>query len=627
MGNTEDLRIAVCQMKVVPGRPDLNTEYMIGEIISAGNRGMDIIVFPEMCVPGYLIADMWEDDCFIWDVQAFNEQIWQATKNGVIAIFGSVAIEEGAKGRDGRLRKFNAAFVAQNGKLVGVAIKSLLPNYRFFDDSRHFYSVPDIRDEDAEKFRLSGDYRHAEQFLGIDGYLMPFEVETRIGRIPIGVILCEDMWHEDYPYNPTESLVQNGAEIVFNLSASPWTWQKNRKRHQVVKDLISKCGVPFVYTNNTGPQNIGKNIVIFDGASTVYNKKGDRVLEIEPYADGAFDLILKDDMPVLPPRDQNDQKELFSALECAVREYFAVLPPAMRRVVIGLSGGIDSAVVAAFFAHILGPENVIGINMPSKFNSQATKDIAYEIAMNLGIHYEVIPIQGIVDKIAEATGTPEDSLAYENEQARARMEVLAARAQLLGCLFSCNGNKIELTFGYYTTDGDGAGFMTLLGDMVKREVYQLGDYLNRVVYGREVIPRSCFEIKPSAELKKNQTDPFFYGNLDHRGYHDEMVRAFIDFRKNPEWFLEKYKESSLETELKLEPGTLASHFPDPYDFVRDLEEKWKRFIGTYFKRVKASQIPALSKRALGSDFRESMLSAHFTQRYLKLKEEILGRSE
>jgi len=624
-GKKGNLKISVCQMRVVPGRPDLNAEYMIGEIISAGNRGADVIVFPELCVPGYMIGDYpWEDDCFIRDVQVWNERICQATQNGIIAIFGSVAIQEGAKGKDGRLRKFNAAFVAQNGKLIGFTEKTLPPNYRIFDDSRHFYMMSDIQSEDAEKLRLSGDYRYAKYVMGIHNYLMPFRLETRIGKVAIGVILCEDMWCEDYPYNPTRSLVQNGAEIVFNLSASPWTWQKNQKRHRVVKELISKCGVPFVYVNNTGIQTIGKNIVIFDGSSTVYNKNGDIVFAVDPYKEGTFCVKLKKDMPVLAKRPQDDAKELYLALKCAAVEFFKTMPPSMRRILVGLSGGIDSAVIAAFFAHILGPDKVVGINMPSKFNSSETKNIAAQIAENLSIGYEVKPIQEIVDLLAKTTNTKEESLSYENLQARVRMEILAAEAQNRGCVFSCNSNKVEMAFGYGTLCGDIAGFMALIADLKKLEVYQLGDYLNRVVYGREVIPRACFEIKASAELALNQEDPFDYGNLvTGPGYHDEMVRAFVEFLRNPEWFLEKYLDGTLESELKLEAGRLNRLFPNPIDFIEDLEKGWRRFFASYFKRDKAPFIPIVSKRAFGYDLRESVISAHFTKRYRELKEKIL----
>ena len=622
----EGLRIAVCQMKVVPGRPDINANYMIKEIVSAGYGETDIIVFPEMCVPGYMIGDKWEDDCFVEDVQYWNEKICQATENGAIAIFGSVAseVDQSIKGEDGRIRKFNAAFVAQNGKLAGVTIKSLQPNYRIFDDDRHFFSMRKKRDEEAEQFRLSGGSKGVE-CLSIQNYLQPFLIQTKIGRISIGVILCEDMWHEDYPFNPARSLVENGAELIVNLSASPWTWQKNQKRHRVVKELIPECKVPIVYVNNTGMQNNGKNLIVYDGSSVVYDRDGNVVFEVEPYVNGVFPFELKDVMPAIPLHPQYDTRELHLALRCGAKEYLNFLPPKMRKVYIGLSGGIDSGASAAFYVDILGPENVVGINMPSKFNSQTTQDIARETAENLGIKYEVRPIQEIVNAIAKATNTAEGSLSYENIQARTRMEILAARSQSSGGIYPCNANKVEMAFGYGTLNGDWAGYMAVLGDLVKREVYQLADYMNRAVYGSEVIPKACFEVRPSAELGKDQEDPFYYGSLNHRGYHDEMVRAFTGFRKNSEWFLEMYLNDQLENELKLDPGTLAGHFRNPQDFIEDLEKNWIRFCGSYFKRVVSVPVPIVSKRAFGFDLRESIMPAHFTECYKKLRTIIFRR--
>lgn len=625
MEGLSGLLIAICQMKVIPGRPDLNSEYMIDEIFAAIEKKVDIIIFPEMCVAGYLIGDLWEDNSFVRDVQIHNERIRMATAGGITAIFGSVTIDAGKKGKDGRFRISNSGLVAQDGKWVGLTIKSLQPNYRIFDDDRHFYSMCDVRDEEAEQSRLSEDPAGVE-CLGIHDYLQPFVLETRNGKILAGVVLCEDMWHEDYPYNPTQSLVENGAQVIFNLSASPWTWQKSRKRHLVVKDLISVCQVPLVYVNNTGIQNTGKNIVIFDGGSAVYNESGDIAYETEPYGSGTYIVELQSSMQSKQPRCLDDTSELYLALRCAVGEYFGTLPPPMRKIVIGLSGGIDSALAATFYADILGADSVITVNMPSKFNSETTKSLAAKIAENLGVRYEICPIQKIVDAIAETAGVSEDSPAYESIQAKVRMEILAARAQSVGGVFSSNCNKVEIAFGYGTLYGDMAGFMAIFGDLIKNEIYQLADHMNRNVFQREVIPWECFEISPTAELKMDQKDPFDYGNVNRRGYHDEMIRSFTEFRRNPEWFLERYAKGELEAKLKLEFGTISRLFPDPRDFIKDLEKNWTSFFNSCFKRIQSAPIPIVSKRAFGTDLRESMVSAHFTERYLDIKKLILARA-
>lgn len=619
MNKLNKLKISISQMPVIAGRPDLNRDYIIKEIQQARETASDIIIFPEMCVTGYIIGDLYDDESFIKDAQRCNEQIRIATQGEIIAIWGNITLETKSKGENGRVRKFNSAVVAQNGKWVGYTYKTLHPNYRMFDDDRHFYSMRKLFEEE-----LQASSQDAET-PKITDYFLPFEINTRLGTINIGVILCEDMWHKDYCYNPTQYLVDNGAELIINLSASPWSWQKNRKRHEIVKELLKEAKTPFIYVNNTGLQNTGKNLVVFDGSSTIYDPKGNIIFSVSAYEARTKEFIFSDNMQPIANPSLDDTKELYQAVSCAIREYFQTLPPNYRRVIVGLSGGIDSALTLALYVDVLGKENVAAINMPSRYNSKETRSIAEALAKNLEVAYEVCPIQEIVDLIAQRTNVEVGSASYQNIQARVRMEILAAKAQNTKTVFSSNWNKVEAAFGYGTLYGDMAGFIAPIGDLVKREVYQLADYLNKVIYKKEVIPQSCFEIAPTAELRENQKDPFDYGNLKRRGYHDEMVRAFTDFRLNPEWFLEKYAEDSLEKELKLEPNTLNRLFRTKQDFLNDLEKHWRLFHSSYFKRVQSVPVPIVSKRAFGSDLRESVLSAHFTERYQQLKKIILSR--
>lgn len=618
MNHLNGLKIAVCQMKVAPGLPKRNADYIISESRKAAEKGADIIVFPEMCISGYIIGDIYEDDAFINDVRGQHNRIAEETKEaGIFIIFGSIAVgKEG--GEDGRMSKTNAAFIAHDGKSNLVATKTLQPNYRFFNDDRYFMSTRKIVEKCCS---------HLLYETAMINSLQPVGLSIRGMQISLGVILCEDMWHQDYAVNPSKILCENGAELIINLSASPWTWQKNRKRHQVVRDLLAECRVPFVYVNNTGIQNNGKNIIIFDGSSAIYNRDGGIVYEAVPYEAGAQIVELKDDMSVFEPRKQSDSKELFESITYAIREFFYSFPPNMREVVIGLSGGIDSALSAALLAYVLGPDKVHAVNMPSHYNSLVTQNLAKKIAENLGISYEVRPIGGIVDAIVRATGVDTENLGYENIQARARMEILNAIAQEKGWVFPANWNKVEAAFGYGTLYGDMAGCVAILGDLIKREVRQIADYMNREVFDQEVIPNECINQAPSAELKHNQVDPFDYGNLERRGYHDEMVRAIVTFRKNPEWFLEMYIKGELEKELKLKEGTISGLFPRPIDFINDLEKNWQRYHNSYFKRVQGPPIPVVSKRAFGDDLKESILGPYLTARYLELKANLFIKEE
>lgn len=631
MKNLAGLKMAICQMKVIPGRPDLNADYMIGEIEAAQKRNLDVIVFPEMCVTGYLIADQYEDVFFANDIRIQNERIREASASGITVIFGSLVIDPAKKGEDGRVRRMNSVLAAQNGKWIheqqiGEQTKSLLPNYRIFDDDRYFYSTRKIRDEENEQFRQTGG-KEGDDHLSINNYLQPFPMETSIGEIKVGATACEDMWHDDYMYNPVQFLCENGANIIVNVSASPWSWQKNRKRHSVVKNTLSRCPVPFVYVNNTGMQNNGDNLVAFDGSSTVYNPQGEIAFEIGPYVSGTHDYIFTPEMVAIRHEMPGDTAQLFDALMCMGKEYVNNLPPEMRRIFVGLSGGIDSAVNAALVTLLVGPENTYFINMPmSGVSGERHIEIARQVADNLGSHYESVDITEIVNAVVRATGVEEGTLAWENIQARSRMEVLAARAQKVGGVFTANFNKVEAAFGYGTLYGDIAGFMALIGDLVKREVYQLAYHINREVFGRDVIPRECFDVPPTAELARGQRDPFDYGNLNRRGYHDEMARALVEFRLNPEWFLEQYIKGTLEESLLLEPGTLKRLFRTTRDFIKDLEKQWGRFHGAIFKRIQVPPIPIVSKRAFGMDLRESILPAYLTGKYQHMKKFILSRN-
>jgi NAD+ synthase (glutamine-hydrolysing) len=387
--------------------------------------------------------------------------------------------------------------------------------------------------------------------------------------------------------------------------------------------------------NATGVQNNGKDFIVFDGSSTVYNEVGSVAHAVPPYANGVEDFVLDAHLPEAPHTEASDVTQLWNGIERGLRGFIETVPPHMRKAVVGLSGGIDSAVVAALMVHVLGKENVIGITMPyGDYNSAETRANARSVAEALGISFEVRPIDALVDAQATMHDMAPGTSPFKTVQAIARMTVLAARAGAVNGFFTSNGNKSELAFGYYTLNGDGRGAIAPLGDLLKGEVYQLAHYMNTVVFGREVIPRAVIDVAPMDELGPQgsgvRKDPFDYGHITPegvfvRGYHDAMVHAIVGFRKDAEWFLDCYLQGTLERELGLNEGTIASLFATSHDFVADLERCFALFSNATWKRVQSVPLILVSKRAFGWDYRESVLPPFRSTRYEELKRALLGQ--
>lgn len=624
----EGVRFALAQMPIEAGNPRKNADWMIAEIKRADARGVDVIIFPELAVSGYLIGDMFEDDSFVRDVWRQNERIILATKGlSVHAIFGTI-VTDGAekKGEDGRLRKINGGLVVHDGRVctnrdgTPFFAKTNLPKYRMFDEVRHMYTALQLA-------RESG--------MDVSTYLQPFHLYIRGKTLTIAPTVCEDMWDDDYLVKPIRIIAKKGADVVINVSMSPWGWQKNRVRNRTVKALVAEVKVPFIYVNGSGTQNNGKNMHEFDGTTTVYNEHGEVVFYLRPYYEGVEDVTLTLDMPKVEYTEPDDVTQLYDGVVYGIKGHFDLLPPRLRKVVVGLSGGIDSAVVAALMVKVLGAPNVVGINMPyGDYNSAETKDNARETARRLGIEYHVIPITDDVDAKAKQMNVTPGSGQFKTLQAIMRMITLQTYASMIGGVFSSNGNKPEIAFGWFTKNGDGLGSIAPLADLLKGEVYQLAHHLNTVQFDREVVPQAVIDVDPMDELgpqEGERKDPYDYGRVLPdgtlvRGYHDQMVHALLGFRKNPEWFLEQYLAGTLEEALLLPEGKLASLFASDKDFVEDIERCWKAFHSATWKRVQSVPSVLVSKRAFGWDFRESVVKeAYFTDRYHELKDELLAQ--
>ena len=384
---------------------------------------------------------------------------------------------------------------------------------------------------------------------------------------------------------------------------------------------------PTICVSNIGVQNTGKTFYTFDGQSAVYNSRGEIVQIAEPFAEclNFIDFEQIDNMPALKRPEISEAEKIYRAISFGAKTFLEQI--GMNKIVIGVSGGIDSAVAAALYVKIVGAENVYLVNMPSKFNSATTKNLSEQLAQNLGCKYFVIPIQESVDwtvKQLTDAGIEVSNFVKENIQARDRSaRILAAIAASVGGVFTCNANKAESTVGYATLYGDAAGFLSALADLWKYQVYDLARYMNEKIYGREVIPQGIIDIVPSAELSSAQNVDEGKGDPLKYPYHDYLLRAFVEKDWTPEDILNFYEQKILEDKIGCAAGLVEKYFPTAQDFITDLERWWKQFCGMgVAKRLQAPPIIAVTDKPFGAR-QESQNGVHFTKNYLELKARLL----
>ena len=393
------------------------------------------------------------------------------------------------------------------------------------------------------------------------------------------------------------------------------------------------------YVNALGLQDKGKTIYTFAGRAQVFSADGIRVLMSPAYTEG-MTVVDTESMPApLTAAKEAPIAPKYRMLRYAVQKFLERIH--MERVVIGISGGIDSAVAAALYVDAIGADKVLLVNMPSQFNSATTKGLAAQLAENLGCRHMIVPIEeSVAHTVQQLTAVPIigtaaqagehltiSSFVRENMQARDRSgRVLSAVAAAWGAGFTCNANKAESTVGYATLYGDQAGFLSALADLWKHEVYALARYLNTEIYKREVVPQGIIDIVPSAELSDAQNVDEGKGDPIRYPYHDYLFRAFAEESRIPEDILAHYADGDLEEYIGCAAGLVADYFPTAEEFIVDLERWWGLYTGmAVAKRIQSPPLLSTSGRAYGSDHPESQIGAYETIRYHALKKRLLKK--
>ena len=490
------MKIALAQFNPTVGDFAGNSAKILELAQLARERGADLAVFSELCLCGYLPLDLIERPQFI--ARNERELACLAKKLPLPSIVGYAAHVSESTGKAAA----NAAALLDNERIAFVQHKMLLPTYDVFDESRYFQPA---RTQIPFLF-------HGQQ---------------------LGITICEDMWNDKnfwskqlYERDPVAELVDQGAGLLINISGSPYTIDKRALRIDILRSLSKTHGRPVIYVNQVG----GNDSLVFDGGSLVIMPDGRIAAQARSFEE---DLVLFDTASGLGevrPQSTSELDVALQALICGTRDY--VCKSGFRKVVVGLSGGIDSSVVAAIAVAALGPENVLGVSMPGPYSSEGSRTDASALAENLGIEFLALPISDVFESYRSALSDPfrdrPENVAEENLQARIRGNFLMALSNKFGSMVLSTGNKSEMAVGYCTLYGDMAGGLALLSDVPKTMVYALAETINRE---RELIPRSSIDKPPSAELRPNQKDQ---DSLPPYDVLDRILKAYIEDVKSPE---------------------------------------------------------------------------------------------
>ncbi len=492
------MKIALAQINPTVGDFTGNLEKIVAVSRRAAAQGARLTVFSELALCGYPPADFLEKPSFLARCRAAVDELAAATRELSTAVLAGVALP--AERESGK-PAVNAAVLLDGGHLLLEQHKRLLPFYDVFDEQRYF--APS----------------RPQQVVELDG-------------LRLAITICEDAWNDKnfwprrlYAVDPVEELMRQQPAVLINLSSSPFWHGKRALRRQMLSAIARRDGVPVLFSNQVG----GNDSLVFDGSSMALNARGELIAQAASFEE---DLIVVDpfEAPVVPAPEEDDTEAAYRALVLGTRDY--VRKCGFKKALVALSGGIDSALVAAIATEALGAENVLGIGMPSPYSSTGSIDDSRELAANLGIRFEVIPISGLFAEFTRAleplfAGTTPDT-TEENIQSRIRGCLLMALSNKFSALVLTTGNKSEMAVGYCTLYGDMVGALAVIGDLVKSRVYAVCRWINR---GREVIPHSILEKPPSAELRPDQKDT---DSLPPYEVLDPILEGYVERYETPE---------------------------------------------------------------------------------------------
>ena len=482
------MKIGIAQMNSIVGDLSFNADEIISRYQDLVSSGADLVITPELSVTGYPPRDLIFRSNFIDDNLKAIEKIAEKVGN-VPIIVGCIDYNTQNTGNPFE----NAAVVIKDHEIVGKVTKCLLPSYDVFDETRYFEPSKEV------------------------------QVQVLSG-MKIGITICEDIWSEDflpsklYVKDPAGELAKKGIDCLVNLSASPYHMGKPKDRHAMLSFLARRIHAPVVYCNSVG----GNDELIFDGNSLAFSADGELISQGASFESQS--ILVDTESTKIPIREDNQLEEIYNALVLGLRDY--VTKCGFRSALIGLSGGIDSALTAVIAERALGADNVYGVTMPSEFSSSGSVNDSLSLAENLGIGFEEVPIKNsfatLKAELSEVFQNYEEDITEENMQARIRGLFLMSISNKKGHLLLTTGNKSELAVGYCTIYGDMCGGLAVISDLPKTLVYKLAKWINRK---KEIIPWETIEKAPSAELKPNQKDQ---DTLPDYEILDQILELYVD---------------------------------------------------------------------------------------------------